>query len=59
MKVFSIGFTRKSAREFFSLVAASGAKRLVDARLYNSSQLAGFGNLGNVRVAAVPATIAA
>jgi len=42
MKVFTIGFTKKSAREFFTLLAASGAKRLVDVRLNNSSQLAGF-----------------
>jgi uncharacterized protein (DUF488 family) len=42
MKVFTIGFTKKSAREFFTLVAGSGAKRLVDVRLNNSSQLAGF-----------------
>ena len=42
MKVFTIGFTKKSAREFFTLLANSGAKRLVDVRLNNSSQLAGF-----------------
>ena len=42
MKLFTIGFTKKSAREFFTLLAASGAKRLVDVRLNNSSQLAGF-----------------
>jgi len=42
MKLFTIGFTKKSAREFFSLLAASGAKRLIDVRLNNSSQLAGF-----------------
>lgn len=42
MKVFTIGFTKKRAEEFFSLVGASGAKRLVDVRLNNVSQLAGF-----------------
>jgi uncharacterized protein (DUF488 family) len=42
MKAFTIGFTKKSAEEFFSLLQRSGAKRLVDVRLNNSSQLAGF-----------------
>ena len=42
MKVFTIGFTKKSAEEFFGLLKCSGAKRLVDVRLNNSSQLAGF-----------------
>jgi uncharacterized protein (DUF488 family) len=39
---YTIGFTKKSAEEFFSLVCGSGAKRLVDVRLHNVSQLAGF-----------------
>ena len=42
MKIFTIGFTKKSASRFFELLRASGAKRLVDVRLNNSSQLAGF-----------------
>jgi uncharacterized protein (DUF488 family) len=42
MRIFTIGFTRKSAETFFSLLASSGAKRLVDVRLNNISQLAGF-----------------
>lgn len=42
MKIFTIGFTKKSAREFFTLVGNSGAERLVDVRLNNVSQLAGF-----------------
>ena len=42
MKIFTIGFTKKSAREFFSLLKRSGAKRLIDVRLNNTSQLAGF-----------------
>jgi uncharacterized protein (DUF488 family) len=42
MKIFTIGFTKKSAREFFTAMSASGAKRVVDIRLNNSSQLAGF-----------------
>ncbi len=42
MKVFTIGFTKKSARRFFEMLKGSGAKRIVDIRLNNVSQLAGF-----------------
>ena len=42
MRVFTIGFTKKSAEDFFGLLKRSGAKRLVDVRLSNMSQLAGF-----------------
>lgn len=42
MKVYTIGFTKKSASEFFELLRESGAKRVVDVRLNNVSQLAGF-----------------
>ncbi len=42
MKLFTIGFTKKSAEKFFGLLRGSGAKRLIDVRLNNVSQLAGF-----------------
>lgn len=42
MEIFTIGFTRKSAAEFFGRLKAAGVKRLLDVRLNNSSQLAGF-----------------
>ena len=42
MKVYTIGFTRKSAAHFFGLLRESGAQRLVDVRLRNTSGLAGF-----------------
>ena len=42
MKIFTIGFTRKSARRFFALLRESGVRRIVDVRLNNVSQLAGF-----------------
>lgn len=42
MKLFTIGFTKKPARRFFELLRASGARRIVDVRLNNVSQLAGF-----------------
>ena len=42
MKTFTIGFTRKPAHRFFDLLRESGARRVVDVRLNNGSQLAGF-----------------
>ena len=42
MKIFTIGFTKKSAEQFFNLLKQPGLVRLVDARLNNVSQLAGF-----------------
>lgn len=42
MKLFTIGFTKKSAADFFTKLKRSGAKRIVDVRLNNVSQLAGF-----------------
>jgi uncharacterized protein (DUF488 family) len=42
MNVFTIGFTKKSARQFFEMLEKSGATRVVDVRLNNVSQLAGF-----------------
>ena len=42
MRLFTIGFTKKTAAKFFGLLRGSGAKRVVDVRLNNVSQLAGF-----------------
>jgi uncharacterized protein (DUF488 family) len=42
MKIFTIGFTKKTAEQFFSLLDRPDIKRVVDIRLNNSSQLAGF-----------------
>lgn len=42
MEVYTLGFAKKSAREFFGLLKMNGIKRLVDVRLNNTSQLAGF-----------------
>ena len=40
--LFTIGFTKKSAEAFFTKLQRSGVKRLIDVRLNNNSQLAGF-----------------
>ena len=42
MEIYTIGFTKKSAAEFFGLLRRSGIRRLIDVRLNNTSQLAGF-----------------
>jgi len=42
MKIFTIGFTKKSAEEFFSRLQDAGVRRVVDVRLNNTSQIAGF-----------------
>ena len=40
--VFTIGFTKKTAEIFFELLRKNNVKKLVDIRLNNASQLAGF-----------------
>ena len=42
MEVFTIGFTQSSAAHFFGRLKAAGIQRLLDVRLNNVSQLAGF-----------------
>jgi uncharacterized protein (DUF488 family) len=42
MRICTIGFTHKNAEEFFTRLQQSGVKRVVDVRLNNVSQLAGF-----------------
>ncbi len=42
MRILTIGFTKKSAEKFFESLKKVKAKRIVDVRLHNVSQLAGF-----------------
>jgi len=42
MEIYSIGFTQKSAGEFFGTLRTHGIERLLDVRLNNTSQLAAF-----------------
>jgi uncharacterized protein (DUF488 family) len=42
MELLTIGFTKKSAEEFFTTLRRAGVRQLVDVRLNNVSQLAGF-----------------
>ena len=49
MKLFTIGFTKKSAEEFFALLKGPAIRRIVDVRLNNVSQLAGFAKKDDLR----------
>ena len=42
MEIYTIGFTQTTAERFFQRLADAGVERLLDVRLNNSSQLAGF-----------------
>jgi len=42
MKLYTIGFTQKTAEEFFGLLKANHMQRLADIRLRPDGQLAGF-----------------
>ena len=44
MNLYTIGFAGKSAESFFSLLVEHNVSMLVDIRLNNKSQLAGFAN---------------
>src|SRR5580704_16453758 len=49
MTLFTIGFTKSGAERFFTRLQRAGAKRLVDVRLHNVSQLAGFAKRDDLR----------
>ena len=42
MEIYTIGFTQTTAQHFFGRLARAEVARLLDVRLNNSSQLAGF-----------------
>lgn len=42
MSIYTIGFTKKKAQTFFELIKKNQVKKVVDVRLNNVSQLAGF-----------------
>ncbi|MCX5847681.1 MAG: DUF488 domain-containing protein [Deltaproteobacteria bacterium] len=49
IKIFTIGFTKKTAEDFFTRLIHSGVKRVIDIRLNNVSQLAGFAKRDDLR----------
>ncbi len=42
MKLYTIGFTKSTAESFFARLKQAGVKKVIDVRLNNVSQLAGF-----------------
>ncbi|MCL1872673.1 MAG: DUF488 domain-containing protein [Clostridiales bacterium] len=42
MIIYTIGFTQKTAQRFFEIIQNNGIKLVIDIRLNNASQLAGF-----------------
>ena len=42
MNLYTMGFSQKSAKEFFHILKSNNVSRLIDIRLNNKSQLAGF-----------------
>lgn len=49
MNVFTIGFTKKTAEKFFSLLREEDINLLMDVRLNNRSQLAGFAKAADLK----------
>lgn len=49
MRVFTIGFTKTSAEAFFRRLQKAGVKKVLDVRLNNVSQLAGFAKKDDLR----------
>jgi len=49
VRLFTIGFTKKSAEAFFEKLSRAGVKRVIDIRLNNVSQLAGFAKRDDLR----------
>jgi uncharacterized protein (DUF488 family) len=49
LHLFTIGFTQKPAEAFFGRLSRAGVKRVIDIRLNNMSQLAGFAKRDDLR----------
>ncbi len=49
IKINTIGFTQKSAENFFTLLRNSKTKLLIDVRINNVSQLAGFAKKNDLK----------
>ena len=49
IKLFTIGFTQKTAETFFTTLITAGVRRIIDVRLNNTSQLSGFAKKNDLR----------
>jgi len=48
-KIYTIGFTKKKAEEFFTLLRENGIEIVLDIRLNNTSQLAAFAKFPDIK----------
>ncbi len=48
MEIATIGFTQSTAEHFFERLRAAGVRRVLDVRIHNTSQLAGFAKAGDL-----------
>lgn len=48
MEIYTIGFAKKGAEQFFETIRREQIQQLVDVRIHNSSQLAGFTKSGDL-----------
>jgi uncharacterized protein (DUF488 family) len=49
LTIYSIGFTQRTAQDFFGTLRNAGIRRLMDVRLNNTSQLAAFAKRDDLR----------
>ena len=49
IKLVTIGFTGKAAEEFFTLLQKAKVRKVIDTRINNVSQLAGFAKSGDLQ----------
>ncbi len=47
-KIYTIGFTKKTAEEFFTLIEKNHVTKLIDIRLNNTSQLSAFSKFPDI-----------
>lgn len=48
-KIYTIGFTKKSAEQFFELLELHDITNVIDVRLYNNTQLSGFAKSADLK----------
>ncbi len=48
-KIYTIGFTQKTAEEFFNLIEKNKIRKLIDVRLKNNSQLSAFSKYPDIK----------
>jgi len=49
LDLYTIGFTKKSAEQFFASLKKAKVRRVIDIRLKNNSQVAGFAKKDNLK----------